>query len=637
MWQLNPMHQRSHGWCRLLLGTGLLMGCSPEMVVPDVPNVAFCEADTKALYDPRTTGELHAFPDDLWTQADSGSPTGLRPMADVQEVPWIEAMPEVLRGFATALNRTSGFGRNGAIFLRTKAPLGDVPVDLAGSLQDRGLMLLDLGGETAVRVPYEATVSGEGLQVKVQPLGTLRPGTLHALVLTTDHAAADGGCVAPSRALRALLTGTEDDPAWQRVADNLSVMLERSDLTAGDVSAVTTFTTHDDLGGVVAAADHIREHAPTWVEAPTCTTSGSTRRCTGTFEAQDYRDDGVVSSGAPVAPWTLGIDMWLPADTPGPWPVVMYGHGMNGRRQEGGGVAARLNPLGFAVVSTDAMAHGEHPTADEGAMDGVAFLGIDLNDVSLDGVALRSNFDQTSLDRLSALTLLRADPDVDGDGTDDLDMTRVGYWGISMGGLLGPGLLAIDPGVDAATLSVGGGHLITFATDTGIVKIIVPFFYDVLGSPEAFERFLAVGQAALDGSDPATWAAHVLRDRLVGAEDAPDLLLPVAMADEVVPPATGRALARSLLLPHVPPVAEAVPLLEVAPGAPLSGNLDGVTAGFFQFDRVGGEDPVVAGHDNTPLSPEGTLQAVHFFQTWATDGRAEIVDPYAELQTAALP
>ena len=50
--------------------------------------------------------------------------------------------------------------------------------------------------------------------------------------------------------------------------------------------------------------------------------------------------------------------------------------------------------------------------------------------------------------------------------------------------------------------------------------------------------------------------------------------------------------------------------------APVSGNVAGSTAGYFQFDRVGVNNPVKAQHNNTPLSPEGQLQARHFLQNF---------------------
>ena len=140
----------------------------------------------------------------------------------------------------------------------------------------------------------------------------------------------------------------------------------------------------------------------------------------------------------------------------------------------------------------------------------------------------------------------------------------------------------------------------------------------------------------MDGSDPASYAASVLQDRLDGATP-PHLLLPVAIADDVVPPATGRALARALGLPHVAPVVEPVALVAPVMPAPASENIDGRTQGFFQFDRVTDGDVVeLARHANTPLSPEATEVWSTFLGDWAQGRPPIIVDPYMELGTPPL-
>ena len=98
------------------------------------------------------------------------------------------------------------------------------------------------------------------------------------------------------------------------------------------------------------------------------------------------------------------------------------------------------------------------------------------------------------------------------------------------------------------------------------------------------------------------------------------------------------AAARALGVAHVPPVAEPVELLEVTGTAPVSGNLDGTTAGFFQLDRISDGDEVEeSNHDNASLGTEGAEQAIHFFMTWLESGTPEIIDPYAVLGTPPLP
>jgi hypothetical protein len=300
-----------------------------------------------------------------------------------------------------------------------------------------------------------------------------------------------------------------------------------------------------------------------------------------------------------------------------------------------------MAPLGFAVIADDALEHGEHPTnEDDGSLAALRFLGIDLSTITVDTLALRGNFNQTAVDRLQLIELIRDDPDVDGDGEPDLDVTRLAYWGISLGGMMGPSLLALTDDIGAAILSVGGGGLLTFVTDNSQVALMRPMILQLVGSEAEFERLLVVAQALVDPADPATFAPNVLSNRLSGTDEVPDLLFPVALTDQTVPAATGQILARALGIPHIPPVSEPVEIIPVETAMPVSGNIaDGeATAGYFQFDRVSdGRNAQVATHDNTPLGPEGAAQAVEFFTTWNEDGMARIIDPYELLGTRPLP
>ncbi|MCA9539356.1 MAG: hypothetical protein KC620_10745, partial [Myxococcales bacterium] len=235
--------------------------------------------------------------------------------------------------------------------------------------------------------------------------------------------------------------------------------------------------------------------------------------------------------------------------------------------------------------------------------------------------------------------LLRAAPDIDGDGAPDVDVGHLFYYGVSLGGLLGPGLIALDGEIDMAILSVPGGHLTTFITDNSAVDAFRPVLINLIGGEEEFDRLLPVVQALIDPADPATFAPFVLGERLAPSAGPPNLLVAVAAYDDVVPPSTGRALARALGAVHVSPVVESVDLLPVV-DPPVKENLaEGtVTAGFFQLDRVtDGGRLQPAEHTNTPLSIEAQTQMRVFIMDWLNGGAAVIDDPYRMLDTPPLP
>ncbi len=646
-------------WALVLILPSWLGGCA---TAPEAP-LAFCEGPVGALYDPLGSDELQAWPDAAYTVIDDDSSTGLRITADVASTPWIATLPPLLRGLFSAVDGLGGFGRQGAVVIRFDAPIG---ASLAGphpspTLDDPVVLLqTDRVTGEATALPWEGVLDDDTRQLRVQPLRPLRSGTSHALVVTDAFRPDAGGCVVPSPVQRTLLRA-----AWTATLDEIDGLPDAADLQAPPedmlpvveglvdllrstgwradrIGHVTTFTTHDEAPALRALADDLVAQGPTWATPPACTaqTSGGLS-CQGTARVVDARDaDGAVRRGEQATQYEVPVRFWMD-DQRGPdAPLTQYGHGMNGGASNGGGrVRDRIvGDLGHVLFATDALAHSDHPTAKGGDLEALDFLGIDLSVPVIDGNRLRGNFVQTVLDRVQVLDLVRRTPDIDGDGSVDFDPDRIGYWGVSLGGLLGPGLLALSDDVDAAVLSVGGGHLIKFALGSEQVALIQPLLVDLAGSDANLQRLLIVAQTAADPADPAVFAAHVLHDRLGPVDVGPDVLLPVSIYDNTVPPVTGRALARAFPLPHVGPVFDAVPPLPTDTALPTSANVDGTTAGYFQYDRVtDGASVVASSHDNTPFREESYAQLLHFFETWETEGHAEILDPYELLSTPPLP
>jgi hypothetical protein len=612
----------------MMLALLVLSGCKPE---PESA-VLFCASETAQLWDPADDTEAFQFPDDALTVDDPTSPTGIRVGLDINQTPWLVAMPDFVRPIANGIHRRTGFGRIGGVYLRFTDSIGALP-------DPASLRLVDLSVEPPEDVPYEASLFDGGRQLIVQPLRPLQAAARHAVVLTTDHVSASGGCIAPSPVLQDVLSGEAVGEGLGRVAERYAGLPDQLGIEPTDISSATVFTTHGDAAALRGITDGLRDREMVWASPPECTDWVHGRWCTGQFTAQDHRGVEDVVTAEAAGEWDLDVDIYLPAGMDGPVPVVFFGHGINSTRGEATGAARRLLPaLGVAVVAVDAMEHGTHPAADPDAMDALALLGITLVPFQIDGLVLAQNFVQTSLDRLQLVSLLQQQPDVDGDGEADLDMDALGYLGISLGGLMGPGVLALGDDFSAAVLPVSGAHLGTFALENEYVAGAQELLIDLIGDEAAWQRALLVGQANLDPADPAVYAAHVLSDRLGEVQAGPDVLVQVSVFDGIVPVPTGHYLARALGVPHVPPIYAPVDALpQYAGTAPLAGNQDGGTAGFFQLDRVSVDGVVAASdHWSTPWSDEGTLMTSHFFSTWIESGRAEIVDPYAELGTPPL-
>jgi hypothetical protein len=600
---------------------------------PPAPLV-FCEGSVAFTWDPAERARLDAFPDDTYTRADPDTATGLRVDITTDTAPWLGAQPPPSAIAFEALNSLDGWGTSSAAFLRFDGPVSPPPSGPETS-DDASLLFLAQGQDGWEAVPYEASRLDDDQTLFLRPMRPLEARTAHAIVVTTDYPAADGDCIRPGPALESVLRGEGGDSRL------LEALADRG-VVPDAVSAATVFTTQSIVDTSVAVSQDIAGREYAWSEVPTCVDEGAGRRCEGRFTAYDYRTDGVVESPEAVSPWELEVSIWLPAEGGAPAPVLFFGHGLNDSRGSGAALHYWFGDLGTAVVSVDALHHGDHPTAGDNAMVMAFFdfFAIDTETVSLRPLRLRDNLRQSNYDRLQLLALLASDPDIDGDGAADLDMDQLAYVGISLGAIMGSELLALSGRFDAAVLAVGGARFTAIVENGADYELLYLVFEEVLGSPDETARMLPVIQTAVDGGDPVNYAPHVLGDRIdILGGSPPHLLMNSALGDTTVPRQSAYCLARALRCPIAGADRFEEGSLPVV-SLPVSGNLgDGaVTAGFMQLDRATDSDGsvVLATHENGSTCPETLSQERHFLETWLTQGVPEIEDPYESLGTPPL-
>jgi dienelactone hydrolase len=618
-------------------GSDALPDSAPE-IPPHV--AAWCDSALAQVYDPAAGTQFDAFPDDFFT-VDAATPTGLRVTVDSETAPWTDGLDTAVAAIYRDLSELDGWGISAGIYLRFTAPPGEFPSGPQTAI-DGPVALWDLGDDTAHRVPFESQLTDGGKTVIVWPMVPLRPATRHAFVVSSDFATTGGGCIAPSPVLRSVLDGSATDPALARLAARYSELFDKASLFPDQVSAATVFTTQAAFDLPIAVATDIRTRAIDWNQQPKCSASSPIRVCNGSFTGLDYRSDARHNSREPVDTWTIPVNVYLPAGAADPVPVVIFGHGLGGDRFQAQFAAQALQALGVAVVAIDAPFHGNHPTKPPGNDPLVIFklLGVDVSGPSFDGPLLHTNFRQAAFDKLQLLRLLETHKDIDGDGRSDLDLGRVSYFGVSLGGIMGPQLLATHDGIDSAVLSVAGGRLVQIITDSQQFGIFLNIVQSLVDTPEDVDRLLPAVQTLMDPGDPATFAPHVLRDRLLNPAAAPPhLLLTMAIGDEIVPNSMNHALARAFDLPVVGNVWLEPGLLPRAE-SPLAGNLDeGVTAGLFQYNRVTlnqGQKPQAAAHNSVPFCIESNFQTYTFMKGWLDGEVPSIIDPYVSFGTAPL-
>lgn len=171
--------------------------------------------------------------------------------------------------------------------------------------------------------------------------------------------------------------------------------------------------------------------------------------------------------------------LWTPAGASGPLPLVLMGHG-GGSEKRGPNIVAGAEGLvrdhGVAAAAIDAPGHGER--------GGVVGRTPEYYALWADGqkMADRGVGDwKATLDGLLALG--------------EFDADRVGWWGLSMGTLLGLPYVAADPRIKIAVLGLCSTHGDTPSKSTiGPIlddcagKVTVPTLWMLQWDDERFER-----------------------------------------------------------------------------------------------------------------------------------------------------
>lgn len=588
------------------------------------------------------------FPDDVLTRADAERPTGLT--LDVSALPWVEDQSSFVQQLMTDLDQLDGWGLNAGLLLRFSEPLQGLPSGPETGAPESAVLLVRVDGEEELplyprQVPVERReIEGGAVQI-FEPMRPLKPATRYALIirqLDEDHLEG-GGCLAQGPEVQALLNGLADrDSHAYSISEALAKAIDVAGVSKSQVAAATIFTTQSTPLLSFEVAAHVRTQSYAWLDEPTCALDGETYTlCTRSFLANDYRAEGVIQDASPKGQHAVKVYFWKPKNRVDERPVILYGHGIGGDVRNGYGVLEMLKEERVSMIAIDAVAHGAHPEAPEGEGDTsfqtvLNFFALNLSTQSIEALRARDNFRQSTYEKLQLIELLHQDADINADGRADLDVSMMSYYGLSLGGIMGVELLALEPRLSAGLLTVPGARLVSVITDGSIIESFIPIIHQLVGGEEAFNTFTPLAQVLIDGADPGSFAPMVLHHRQDDAP-APHLLMQMAIDDETVPNPANRSLARGLGLPHIGPELQKVGLLELreAPASlTLSHEQGARTVGLFQYDRVSRASGEInpASHVNMPYGREASLQAQGFLIPWSEGEEPMIVDPYSALR-----
>jgi len=323
----------------------------------------------------------------------------------------------------------------------------------------------------------------------------------------------------------------------------------------------------------------------------------------GSFNSPDYETSSKVipavgsRTGVPAVQGTnrLYFNLFLPAGPApaGGWPVAIYGHGFTDNKNSSPfAVASVMASRGVATITINVVGHGFGPLGTLTVLraSGPVTLpaggrGIDQNGdtviESTEGVnaaapqTLVSNRDglrQTVIDLMQVVRQIEVGMDADGDGTRDLDASRISYFGQSFGGIYGTKFLAVEPNVRLGVPNVPGGAIIEVARLGAFRPLVwlrlvgrlpslanlpglfqfnenmplrnLPPLVDTVPGASAIQQLLEWSEWTSQAGNPVAYAPHLRAEPLVGVP-AKSIILQFARGDKTVPNPTTSAIIRA--------------------------------------------------------------------------------------------
>jgi len=298
--------------------------------------------------------------------------------------------------------------------------------------------------------------------------------------------------VAPRHIVAASAFTTLSVTAWmedvRRQIQNVNPGFQRaSPRSVFDAGRILTFTWREQVGNNPVAYNDVTIPLPA-VVAPSVgrLAFGSYRspRVLNSRQTISATPTAASSNVSTAATAEIYVHAYLPASAqpPSGYPVVIFGHGYSDSGFASPTlVAGSFASAGFATVAINAQGHGFGPESkvrigELGANTEIPSggRGLDVNgDNRIDDnegcliadppVGLRDCMRQTVIDLIQLVHAIQLGIDLDGDGRPDLDRSRIYYAGISFGSMYGTMLTALEPGITAAALNVGGGPVVDIA------------------------------------------------------------------------------------------------------------------------------------------------------------------------------
>jgi len=583
------------------------------------------------------------WPNAIYLQPDPTTATGVRLALTPETLPIVVVTGQELD--PTRWNMADGFSPAGSLLYyfaeRIDATTLVPETNIAASLHaGAATVLVDMASGQLVAhfsgVDENVVRDDDRQAILITPATRLLPNHRYAVAITDAVRTVDGALPTPPPLFQAIAGGMAPADALSqaevaRMPDILAA------LAGAGVSKASLLVAWDFVtGSDQSLTGHILSMRDQGLAAMGPTGGGYTvtgvdenldaevlRRIRGTFTVPQFLDNADESQGEAelvldgagnpqlVGTYQAPFTIIIPAvATRGPLPVVVYGHGLfsTGEIELGDATGSYVQDFvdleGYVVVATDWIGLSAHESPlTAGNNNAFASVLTDFNKFPWVTDRLQQALVNTMVLERTMMGAIVNDAamTVSGQagGVPIADPSRVTYYGVSLGGILGMSFMGYDPDITLGALGCGGGFWSTLferSVNWKYAKLLVPASY-----PDSLdeELLLSLAQMQFDYSDPATVAPYALGAPLPGVP-AKQILLQMGLHDAQVPNIATEMIARTAGMALLSPDVTDVYGLTATPG-PLS-------SGLTTWDVHG--SPVPPDTDQTPSDDNQVHQAI---------------------------
>ncbi len=559
---------------------------------------------------------LTPWPSAIYLKDDPSTVTGFRVDLDPATLPVVNVSNTPLD--TTRANMADGFSPAASLiayFAERIDPASLVPEDDVGASLQPGAStaIVDMSTHQLVahfsivdeNVRYDTDRQG----LLITPVTRLLPAHRYAVAITKAVRTLAGGAPTPPPLFQDMLQGfSPDDPQSHAQLSRMPAIvasLAAAGVPQSQLVVAWDFVTSSDeslTAHVLSMRDQALTAAGpdgggyTITEVDDHLDATTLRRILGTFTVPQFIDNAdetiaktslsFDAAGNPVligtyqAPFTVIIP--AVAATKSPLPIVVYGHGIfgSGEGELGGASGSYVqdfaNQAGVIVVATDWIGLSSHENPiDAGNNQALSLVLANFSNLPW----ITDRLQQALVNNMVLVRTMReriaSDPamTVSGKvgGVPVSDPTRVRYYGVSLGAIMGLSFMGYDPDVTQAALGNGGGFWSALFQRSFAWSAASTLIHESYPDPLDVQLMLQLAQTQFDYSDPATVAPYVLHHPLRGVPPK-QILAQMGLYDSMVSNVTSEMIARTEGLPLLSPSVTA-PWGMTPTGGPLASGI----------------------------------------------------------------